>query len=97
MPWPEPISAVQCRDLELDFIPVGLPPEGFAENDGCSKLMDGIEVEIDCAVLCHNEPKDSCVTFYFNKARKECRLVLYTDATIDMGNARGWKKFIVKK
>ena len=49
--------------------------------------------ELDCARVCNNE---WCVSFYFNDAKKECRLVLYTDATIDIGDARGWMKFVLK-
>ena len=77
-------------------IPVGLPEQDFAEDEGCSKLMANIQVALDCAVLCRIEAKGSCVSFYFNKERKVCRLVLYPDATVNMGDARGWKKFVMK-
>ena len=45
----------------------------------------------------HIEPKEWCVSFYFNAASRECRLVLYTDATVNMGDGGGWKKFVMMK
>ena len=90
-------SAGQCKSFKPVSVPVGLAVDEFAEGDGCSKLISNIEVILDCAVFCHIEPKESCVSFYFNEAKKECRMVLYTDATINMGNAQGWKKFILNK
>ena len=74
-----------------------MPKEGFAEHEGCSRLSTNIEVVLDCTVICHIEQKESCVSFYFNNARKECRVLLFADATMKIGDARGWKKFVVKK
>ena len=90
-------TADRYKNVEVGSIPVGLRMEEFADGDGCSKLLTEVESKIKCAAFCNTDPNDSCVSFYFNRARKECRLVLYTDATIDMGDARGWKKFITKK
>ena len=64
---------------------------------GCSKIVANVESEISCAVLCSSEPKEWCISFYFNAASRECRLVLYTDATVNMGDARGWRKFAMMK
>ena len=58
-------------------------------------MVTNTEVALDCAVLCSSEPKEWCVSFYFNAASRECRLVLYTDATVNMGDAQGWKKFVM--
>ena len=96
MPKQQPSPAERCRNFEAVSLRVGLTEEEFAAG-GCSKLLTAVESKIECAALCSSEAKDSCVAFYFGKAKKECLLVLYTDATIDMGDARGWKKFIVKK
>ena len=88
-------STNRYTDFQAVAIPTGLPEEEFAEAGGCSKLLTNVESEIECAALCSGN--DSCVSFYFNKAKRECRLVLFTDATIDMGDARGWMKFVTKK
>lgn len=74
-------------------IPVGLPPEEYAQG-GWWKLSTGVSSKMRCAFLCSSEPNDSCVSFYFNKASKHCRLVLYTDGTFNMGSAAGWQKFV---
>ena len=87
-------SATRAAVFQPAAIPVGLHAEAFAKGDGCSKLITNIEVIIDCFSNCIIEPKEACVAFYFNKNRKECRLVLYTDATIDMGSGQGWQKFV---
>ena len=89
-------SASRYKDFKAGVVLVGLPKEEFAYQE-CSKLLTEVESEIECAAFCLNEPEDSCVSFYFNRASKECLLVLYTDATINMGDAQGWKKFIAKK
>ena len=95
-PKPLSTSAVRMRHFEAVSIPVGLLDVEFAAQE-CSKLLTEVKSKIECAVLCSNEPRDSCVSFYFSEARKQCRLVLYTDATINMGDARGWMKFVMKK
>ena len=77
-------------------IPVGLTSAEFAENGGCSRLVAEKRSELECGRACGEEPMDSCVSFYFHEARRQCRLVLYTDATIDMSDAQGWKKFVKK-
>ena len=92
MPRPELISTVLGKDFEAVSISDQLRPEEFAQYKGCSKLIVNIALAIDCAVLCHPEPMDLCVSFYFSETRKECRLVLYTDATINIGVAWRWMK-----
>ena len=91
-----PSSAARVRDFKEVAIPVGLPDVEFADG-GCSKVITNVESEISCAVLCSSEPKEWCISFYFNAASRECRLVLYTDATVNMGDAQGWKKFVMTK
>ena len=61
------------------------------------KMIPDIETDLECARICSLEPKEWCVSFYFNKEKRECRLVLYTDATVNMGAARGWRKFVMRK
>lgn len=75
-------------------IPVGLYAFEYAIAGGCSRLLTTVMSAIECARRCNSEPDDWCVAFYFNQARKECRLVLYTDANIPMGSAEGWVKFV---
>ena len=87
-----PSYAAPSRDFKAVAIPVGLPNEEFADGGGCSKIITNVEI-VECSVLCVIEPKECCVSFYFNAARRECRLVLYTDATLNMGDGHGWKKF----
>ena len=96
-PRPQPSSADRCRNFEPSPIPVGLPKEEFAHGACSKEILREVGLEVNCAKFCYREPAGSCVAFYFNKAKKECRLVLYTDATINMVDARGWKKFILKK
>ena len=93
---PKPNTADRCKDFQPVVIPIGLAADEFAEY-GCLKLLTSVKLDTTCAAFCYNEPRDSCVAFYFSKERKECRLVLFTDATINMGKARGWKKFTTKK
>ena len=89
-------SAITGKNFDLVAIPVGLPSVEFADGGECSKMITGIEF-IECSILCVVEPKDWCVSFYFNEAKKECRLLIYTDATVNMGDARGWKKYAMRK
>ena len=60
-------------------------------------MITNVESEMSCAVLCSSEPKEWCGSFYFNAVSRECRLVLYTDATVNMGDGQGWKKFVMMK
>lgn len=99
VPMCQPRSRTHSSNQVNEFVNVpvrfGLSSEEFAENGACSKLFD-VEFELDCAVLCRTQSDDWCVSFYFNKATKECRIVLYTDATLDVGNAISWRKFSMK-
>ena len=91
-----PPSLARSREFEAIVIPVGLSSRDFADGGGCSRLVTDVRSEIECAILCCIDSKDACVSFYFNKGRKECRLQLYTDATVDMGDAQGWVKFVMR-
>lgn len=82
-----PTSAARTAEFRPASIPAGLPAEEFAEQ----------EAALDCSVLCVSEPREACVAIYFNQGRKECRLLLFTDATVDMGDARGWRKLALIK
>lgn len=90
-----PNSGSRIKSFEVVPIPVGLPFKDFAENGGCSERMQDVDSVVYCSFLCVIDADDWCVAFYFNKAKKECRLVLYTDATVDMGSGEGWVKFVV--
>ena len=92
-----PSSAARAAGFQAAPIPVGLPAEDFAEGGGCSRMITDTVSKIECSALCLSEPKEACVAFYFNKERKECRLVLHTDATIDMGSGHGWQKLVKKQ
>ena len=89
-----PTSVARVRGFEAVPIPVGLPEEEFAEGGGCAKLIADVKSSVSCGVLCGSKSNAECVSFYFNKERQECRLQLYTDATVQMNGARGWKKFV---
>lgn len=96
-PRSPPASDSRSHTFEVVSIPVGLTIQQYADGDGCSKLvMRRILSRLECALVCSVEHQDWCVAFYFNEAEQECRLVLYTDATIDMGDAIDWEKFIKK-
>lgn len=90
-----PRSASRSTSFKSTPIPVGLPDDAFARN-GCTKEMMNIDGLLDCMVLCNSEEKDWCVAIYFNEAKKICRQVQYTDATIDMGDGHGWVKFVME-
>ena len=90
-----PRSASRSTSFKPTPIPVGLPDDAFARN-GCTKEVMNIDGLLDCMVLCNSEEKDWCVAIYFNEAKKICRQVQYTDATIDMGDAHGWVKFVME-
>ena len=82
-----PSSAARVRDFKAVAIPVGLPDVEFAVGGECSKKITNVESEMSCARHCSSEPKEGCVSFYFNAASRECRLVLYTDA-----NSEHWRR-----
>lgn len=84
------------QDLPVVSIRVGLSYHDYAEKGGCSQLISDVNL-LDCAVQCRTMKKEWCEAFYFNQAQRKCRLVLYTDATINMGDAKGWRKFVMKK
>lgn len=86
-------SLLRERSYRVVSVPVGLSAEEYAQG-GCSLLKTGVKSKTRCAFLCTSEPNDWCVSFYFNKAREECLLVLYTDVTFNMGNAVGWQKLV---
>ena len=60
-------------------------------------MTANVESELSCAALCITEPKEGCVSFYFNAESRECRLVLFTDAAVNMGDGQGWRKFVMTK
>lgn len=90
-------STSQAADFQAVPIPVGLSADGFAQGGGCSKLISKVSSEMECARVCMREPMVACVGFYINEAKKECLLLLYTDATVDLGDTYGWMKFVLKK
>lgn len=97
---PRSLSSPVARaaNFQAVSIPVGLAEDDFAQGGGCTKLITKVSSRLECAALCMNEPKKTCVAFYFNEARRESRLVLYADATVNIhvGAAQGWKKFVMK-
>ena len=86
---PEPSSLAREKNFQAIPVRIGLQGQEFAEYNGCSKLLTNVESEISCAVLCSGDPKDWCVSFYFSEAKRECRLVLYTDAHNQHGHRAG--------
>lgn len=99
-PMCQPRSQTTSVDGRADFQTVPILEASFGFHFSyhhCDKTVTGIETVFDCSVVCLNEPKDWCVAFYFNKAKKQCRPVLYTDATIYMGKGQGWIKYAMRK
>lgn len=94
---PTPAHAIRSGDFKAVTIPTGLESRQYADCGECVKLIPSVSTVLRCAAFCSGEPKEWCVSFYFHKARRECRLVLYTDATVNMGDAEGWRKFVMKK
>lgn len=83
----------RVRSFKVITIQDGLPEAAYAEQNGCSKKVLNVSVVQDCILRCIREPKEVCVAFYFNAVKKECLLVLYQDATMNLGDANSWKKF----
>lgn len=91
---PRPERTLRVKRFQLTTIPTGLASVEYAQAGGCTKLLTGVETKMQCADICSKEKTDMCASFYYHQAKKECRLVLYTDATVNMGNAEGLEKFI---
>lgn len=89
-------SITRMKHFEGVSIPVGLPSTSYADTWAGTRLVRQVTSKIKCAQLCAVETKDWCVSFYFNQERRQCRLVLYTDRSLNMGSALGWKKFVLK-
>lgn len=81
-------SPLRIRHYLPASIPTGLSDNEVAHGS-CSKPVPRVKTK---TFLCSSEPNNHCVSLYFNKAKEECLLVFHTDATINMGNAAGWKK-----
>lgn len=88
-------SITRRKHFEEVLIPVGLPSTDYADTWMCTRLLMEVTSKIKCAQLCAVETKDWCVSFYFNQERRLCRLVLYTDRTMNMYRSLGWKKFVL--
>ena len=91
-PRPQPSSSSRVGNFLSVPIPVGLTTNEYAQKADCLKRLTKVQSAIECASLCR---KEWCAAFYFNEASEECRLVMYTDATIKMTTVRGWKKFVL--
>lgn len=92
-----PSSAARSVSFRATSIPDFDSEEQYAEGKGCGKMVPNVVSKIQCARVCMSEKRESCVAFYFKEASKECRLVLFTDATVKMEDAGGWKKFEISK
>lgn len=64
-------------------------------NGACTKTFSTIR-KTQCAAKCFQE-EGICASFYFNPKQAQCRLVLYTDAAVDIGNVDDWLKFVFRK
>lgn len=68
--------------------------ENYARGH-CAKTFDETNI-IRCAARCLQT--EICVSFYFNDTQMKCRMILYTDAQIDLRGSEGnWKKFLLQK
>ena len=68
----------------------------FHSKSGYLKLPTNVSFKMESARVSDSEQKDWSVEFYFIQARKECHLVLCTDATTNMDDAQGWQKFMMR-
>ena len=93
---PSPSLAIRVKRFEAVAIPVGLASVEFADGGGCTKVVNGVDF-LKCSILCAIDTKQWCVSFYYNEAKGECLMVLYTDAKVNMGDGKGWKKFLMQK
>lgn len=89
-------SVTASQFFEAVPFPVIPSAEGFAEYS-CSSVVQKVESEIECAVLCRSRWAERCASFYFKKSKKKCRLILYTDVTLRLGDSDSWVKFKVLK
>lgn len=96
-PCPTTNTDVFHRMFEQIVIPYGLSEAEFSENDGCFRLLVDVTSKLECARFCSIEQPGWCVSFYFNQKKKECLLVLYTDAKINVDSPGDWRKFVAKK
>lgn len=94
-PKAQPTSVVFAATFQEVSIPSGLSAVNYADKDGCYKLVMEVDF-VQCSVLCVIEAKKWCVSFYHNNVNKECRLILYTDATVNVGDVQGWRKVVRK-
>lgn len=47
-----------------------------------------------CAKKCLLSHNSACKTFFVSQSRKECRLVLYNDASLELPSPALWRKFV---
>ena len=87
-------SELETRDFTPSDILVGQTQPYTSEGNGCSKAVSNVGDFIDCAVQCRIT--DMCASLYFNKAKRSCHLMLYTDANFNLESADGWKKLLMK-
>lgn len=95
-PRAQPSAAVRSSNFEASaIINTGLVQD-FADGGGCSRTVSGVGSKLECAAACGSDPGDWCAAFYFNKATRQCLLVMYTNANIDVGDASAWVKMTKK-
>lgn len=92
-----PAMTSRVRYFTSVGVALGLTVKTAAQQHGCTVLLLGVASKIECAILCSVEPKSWCVSFYFSQGQGQCRLVLYTDATINLRDVPGWVKFLLRK
>lgn len=90
---PKP-SSLRVNKYKEVSIHVGSNTADLAQG-GCSTIRMGVNSKLRCALLCNNEHDDRCKSFYFNKEKKMCHLVLYTDARLNM--VSGYKKLVKER
>ena len=102
-PRPPLSSAPRIRNFDVVALPRGLAKEEYTLQ-GCalghSKLrIRKVPSALKCGTYCNMEPNDACVSFYYNKANRQCILVFFTDGTYNIESKNDnemWRKYLRK-
>ncbi len=70
-------------------------PDEYA-NGACVRVVRA-ESKLSCALACVQAKERACAAFYFHKHRSECIFLLHADARYQLGDVKGWRKFVMQK
>ena len=89
-PLSSPTTSTNQKYFKASDVLTFTDTEDYAHGACTQELWAGSR--LSCAACCTQE--NNCVAFYFNRARFECRIIFYTDASVDVGSNDGWQKFV---